>query len=286
MARGRLSDEEKALIRAQTAQAQAETAAQQRKLEIAAQELGVRQAAQQTEAEATQAKTAREAETLPFEKLLTLAKIGEPDVQERMNRLRAAVDILGTEERERSTQAAITAQQQERAATTKGQILDALITHYGQRADVSPSALAEILKAGGYPEAAQGLAQAGRVAEERQFETLKSQVPLLQRSRAGLEGALAGDPSISPEMRQRVLDYAKTSAPAQPQAPESQYPGYVAGGMLKYAPIDVANALSATANVTAVPFANLLNSLVGAPPMAKAPILPRDYQKAWEVLNQ
>jgi hypothetical protein len=89
-----LSEEERALLEAQAEQARGETAATQEKMRLAAQELGLRQQTEAREAATAQAESQRRSALAPYEQLATLSRAGEPDVQERMNRIRMAVDLM------------------------------------------------------------------------------------------------------------------------------------------------------------------------------------------------
>ena len=296
MPRGQLTPEERDLLQAQIAQTRGETSAQQQKLALAAQELALRQQATTGELEASRAKTAKEAELTPFEKLLTLARVSEPNINERMNKMRVAADILGARERAQSAAATnetalkeremmIGAQREDRKAATKAQIQDALISHLSQRGDVPISMLAETLRQGGNPEMADALSTVHAADVEKKVTALQAQIPLLQKQ-GTLEKslpAMQADPDVWTRLAPIVEQTRKTVATAPST---SDYPGYGVASRLKYAPIDLMNFTRAGENMTAIPFMNLLNSMVGAPPVRRRQPLPLDYNAAIETLRQ
>lgn len=290
-----LTDEQRQLLQAQIAQTYGETAAQREKLALAARELEIRQAQQQAEAGTAQAETARKAELTPYEKLLSLYKMSEGDTTERMNTIRSAVDLMGQRERASTAQAQIAGQLQERnamieaqkadrAAASKANLQDAFITHYATLAQLpkeQQQVFAQSLRDSGLGGYADVLDKESAREGEKQFQVLKSQVPAMQQ-KGQLDTFLAG---VSPEMQERLKPFI-TEATQKPVADASKYPGYIGSEGFKSVPIHLMNFARTGENVTAIPFMNLLNSVVGAPPIPRKQMLPNDYQKAIAILGQ
>jgi hypothetical protein len=243
-------------------------------------------------------KMGQEREMTPFQKLLQLSQAGAPETQERMNKLRAAVDLYQTSQQGKIAREQMQSAQQiesgrEQGAmarqkeVSKSNITDAMITHLATRPDiVDPTVFREALKQRGAPELADAYDKVREPMIQSQVDNLKPALQAMHKA-----GKLdAGLQSITdPDVRKRIQPYVDelTKTPAA-QTTEERFPGYGGGASqdIKYAPIDLVNLISTVANKTVVPGLNTVYGAVGAPPVEKAPILPRDYRAAWELLNR
>jgi hypothetical protein len=207
--------------------------------------------------------------------LLHLAEVGEAGKTERVARLGAAMDLLKLR----------TAASSE-AEKTRANLADTYVTHLAplEAAGTLPAGtVATMLDKAGFPEYSQALGDIRQKTIQQKAGALRATLPALVKA-GQLDKALTG---IDPDIRAALQpDIEKLSAPAT--APTAAYPpGYMPGLSLKHAPIDLVNALSATANKTVVPAFNVINSLLGMAPLPAVKPLPRDYSQIdWTTLNQ
>jgi hypothetical protein len=151
-----LSAQDRAL--AQAAQQEAARTA------IAQQEQGTRAAAQQQAAAESQAKIAQEREMTPFQKMLQLSQAGTPALQERANKIRAAIDLYQTMAQGKLGREQIQSQQQIEAGREKGALerqqevsksntVDSMLSHLAMNPDAVGGAAVfrEALKRAGSP---------------------------------------------------------------------------------------------------------------------------------------
>lgn len=267
---------------------------------IAGQEQATRAAAQRQAAREGEAKIAQERELTPFQKMLSLSQAGAPAQQERSNKIKAAIDVYQTMAQTKAAREQIQGQKdietsREKGAMerqkeqSRGNVTDAMITHLATRPDiVDPAVFREALKQRGSPELANAYDKVREPLIQSQVDTLKPQLQVMHQKGhldAGLQSVT--DPDVRKRLQPYIDELTKTPAAVAP-AGNPEYPGYGGGiaDTIKYAPIDIMNFAAAGENATAVPFMNVLNSLLGAPPVKRRATLPRDYEAALKIMQQ
>jgi hypothetical protein len=194
---------------------------------IAQQEQGTRAAAQQQAAREGEAKISQEQEMTPFQQMLSLSQAGAPAIQDRANKVRAAVDIYQTMAQGKVAREQIQSAQQIEAGrekgalarqqeVTKSNVMDTIATH-APALGIDTATLREAFKRQGYP----ALADAYEAVREPQIQvavdTLKPQLQAMHKLGKldmGLQGVT--DPDVKKRLQPFIDEMRKTSVAPTP----------------------------------------------------------------------
>ncbi len=182
-------------------------------------------------------------------------------------------------------QAALDAAMKEREIAAKSNVTDAMVSHLLSDPSLPAEVKASTLEGLGFPQMKEALGQV------KQAETQKKVAALLP--------AITAAHAKGPDVYKTVLDSAKadpdvwnalqphlpaietptSSGGASSTSPEGYFPGLAGsvGQGVKYLPITTANLGALLYNKALVPPLNLVNSLVGAPPLYPTKMAPLNY---------